>query len=281
MLRDLERVDYRVRETEIEAEVVELRLIAEHTPRYNRRSRPPRSQTWVKLTTERFPAAVDGSLDSRRRGAVSRPVPIPQVRGSRHPRDLDAVPIRRCTTIGTTRLRGVLLRQLGPALCPCDGSVDDEVYDAVVDQVRDGLTGDPGPMLGALRERMSRDSLELSDSKTPRRCGIATSRSPDHSSAAGPGNPSAAAGTLWAEDACGDGVAIRHGRLVGSWNARSQPPLVAAEDPLAEPAQTPESREGGRGGPLNLALARSGGCRPSCRAPERSHFRSGRSPRSH
>ena len=40
---------------ELEAEVVELRHIAKHTPSYNRRSRPPRSQTWVKLTTERFP----------------------------------------------------------------------------------------------------------------------------------------------------------------------------------------------------------------------------------
>jgi DNA polymerase-3 subunit epsilon len=51
----------------------------------------------------------------------------------------------------------------------------------------------------------------------------------------------AAAGTLWAEDTSGDGVAIRHGRLVGSWNAQSQPPLVAAEDPAADPLQTPES----------------------------------------
>jgi DNA polymerase-3 subunit epsilon len=51
----------------------------------------------------------------------------------------------------------------------------------------------------------------------------------------------AAAGTVWAEDSRGDGVAVRHGRLVGSWNARSQPPLVAAEDPLPSPAQTPDS----------------------------------------
>ncbi|MCJ7780067.1 MAG: GIY-YIG nuclease family protein, partial [Acidimicrobiia bacterium] len=39
MLRDLVRVDWRVCETEIEAEVTELRLIGEHRPRYNRKSR--------------------------------------------------------------------------------------------------------------------------------------------------------------------------------------------------------------------------------------------------
>jgi hypothetical protein len=50
-----------------------------------------------------------------------------------------------------------------------------------------------------------------------------------------------AAGTLWVEDANGDGVAIRHSRLVGSWNCRSQPPLVAAEDPTTPGAQVPES----------------------------------------
>ena len=55
MLRDLERVDHQVCSTEIEAEVTELRLIGEHRPRYNRRSRPPRSQHWVKLTNERYP----------------------------------------------------------------------------------------------------------------------------------------------------------------------------------------------------------------------------------
>ena len=41
--------------TPLEAEVRELRLIAQHKPRYNRRSRFPERALWLKLTAEAFP----------------------------------------------------------------------------------------------------------------------------------------------------------------------------------------------------------------------------------
>src|SRR6478736_3163073 len=41
--------------TPLEAEVRELRLIAQHKPRYNRRSRFPERAMWLKLTAEAFP----------------------------------------------------------------------------------------------------------------------------------------------------------------------------------------------------------------------------------
>jgi hypothetical protein len=50
-----------------------------------------------------------------------------------------------------------------------------------------------------------------------------------------------AAGTLWAEDGNGDGIVVRHGRLVASWNARSSLPLVAMEDPIESIPQVPDS----------------------------------------
>ena len=52
MLRDLTDIDFRVCATEIEAEITELRLIHSNVPRYNRRSRPPKSPQYVKLTAE-------------------------------------------------------------------------------------------------------------------------------------------------------------------------------------------------------------------------------------
>ncbi len=42
-------------QTTLEAQVRELRLIAAHKPRYNRRSRNPERVIWVKLTHELFP----------------------------------------------------------------------------------------------------------------------------------------------------------------------------------------------------------------------------------
>ena len=50
-----ERVVPIVCATRLEAQVRELRLIAEHKPRYNRRSRFPERAVWLKLTEEAFP----------------------------------------------------------------------------------------------------------------------------------------------------------------------------------------------------------------------------------
>ena len=70
---------------DLEAAVRELRLIAEHKPRYNRRSRFPERALWVRLTEEPFPRL---SVVRRVRpgtGRVPRPVPRPP-RGRRRRR---------------------------------------------------------------------------------------------------------------------------------------------------------------------------------------------------
>ena len=51
--------------TPLEAEVRELRLIAEHKPRYNRRSKFPERVTWVKLTVEAWPRLSHGQASAR------------------------------------------------------------------------------------------------------------------------------------------------------------------------------------------------------------------------
>ena len=55
MVSIAERIDVVPCAHSLEAEVRELRLIAEHKPRYNRRSRFPERAIWIKLTVEPFP----------------------------------------------------------------------------------------------------------------------------------------------------------------------------------------------------------------------------------
>jgi DNA polymerase-3 subunit epsilon len=55
MIGIAERVDPIVCASDLEAQVRELRLIAEHRPRYNRRSKFPEKASWLKLTIEPFP----------------------------------------------------------------------------------------------------------------------------------------------------------------------------------------------------------------------------------
>jgi len=239
MLRDLERVDYQVCETEIEAEVTELRLIGKHRPCYNRKSRPPRSQHWVKLTNERFPRL------SMVRTVRDDGAPYLGPFRSRQAAETvvhaiwDAVPIRRCNGTGTNRTAACSFAQLGTALCPCDGSLDDE-YREVADRVTIGMTETPALLLDPLADRMARlaEAKRYEDAAAARDRHRSLGRAIEHRRS---WQALMAAGTLWIEDETGDGIVVRHGHLVASWNVGSSLPLVVMEVPIEPIPQVPES----------------------------------------
>ncbi len=240
MLRDLVRVDWRVCETEIEAEVTELRLIGEHRPRYNRKSRPPRSQHWVKLTDERFPRLSMVRVVRDDGAPYLGPFRSRQAAETVVHAIWDAAPIRRCNGTGTKRTAACSFAQLGKALCPCDGSLDDDEYCEVADRVAVGMTGTPALLLDALRDRMARlaEEKRYEDAAEVRDRHQSLGRAIEHRRS---WHTLMEAGTLWAEDGNGDGIVVRHGHLVASWNAGSSLPLVAMEDPVESIPQVPES----------------------------------------
>ena len=92
MVRLAESVTPIVCATTLEAEVRELRLIAEHKPRYNRRSTPPERAMWVKLTVEPLPPPVHRAGRRRRRRALHR-----AVRLARRPPRRRSRPSTRCS----------------------------------------------------------------------------------------------------------------------------------------------------------------------------------------
>jgi DNA polymerase-3 subunit epsilon len=240
MLRELERIDHRVCATELEAEVTELRLIGEHRPRYNRRSRPARSPHWVKLTQERFPrlsmvrsvrddsAIYLGPFRSRRGAEVV-------VHGL-----WDAVPIRRCNGRGTKRTAACSFSQLGVACCPCDGSIGEGDYAEIVERLRTGLLIEPAVVLDPLHDRMTelaRDQRfeEAADLRDRYR---AVARALQRRRAWG---ALRRAGTIWLEDGEGDGAIVGDGRLLAAWNHDGAPPLVAMIPPDGDGSGVPES----------------------------------------
>jgi DNA polymerase-3 subunit epsilon len=143
--------------TPLEAEVRELRLIAEHKPRYNRRSRFPERVHWIKLTAEPWPrlslvrkvsddgADYVGPFSSKR--TAERAV------AALH----DAFPVRQCTgrMPKQPRLTPCVLAQMGRCLSPCDGSVSLQEYDAVVRRVRTSLLSQPDEVVDLISTRMS------------------------------------------------------------------------------------------------------------------------------
>ena len=142
--------------TALEAEVRELRLIAEHKPRYNRRSKFPERVTWVKLTVEPWPrlSLVKQVLDDgadylgpfRSRDAAESAM------AALH----DSFPIRQCSDRLPRRPRGsaCALAEMGRCLAPCDGSATAADYTVTVDALRRSLDASPAEVTAALRSRM-------------------------------------------------------------------------------------------------------------------------------
>ncbi|WP_340538622.1 DEDD exonuclease domain-containing protein [Nocardioides sp. GXZ039] len=143
--------------TPLEAEVRELRLIAKHKPSYNRRSRHPEKVTFVKLTREPWPrlSLVHKVLDDdadylgpfSSRGAAERCL------AALH----DTFPVRQCTDrLGRRPSRtACVLAEMGRCLSPCDGSVDEHTYAAVVRQLRETLLQRPDEVVEAVNTRMA------------------------------------------------------------------------------------------------------------------------------
>ncbi|MCI2264033.1 DEDD exonuclease domain-containing protein [Sediminivirga luteola] len=141
----------------LEANVRELRLIAQHKPPYNRRSRTPERAVWLRLTDEDFPrlsvtasgpcppGTAIGPFGSRR-GAMEAKRALEQL-----------TPVRSCTR----RLRAGTAAEPCPAgqtgHCggPCQGITDPQAYAATLDALEALLHGSSRPVWDRATERMA------------------------------------------------------------------------------------------------------------------------------
>ncbi|MDP9093648.1 MAG: DEDD exonuclease domain-containing protein [Actinomycetota bacterium] len=147
----------------LEAQVRELRLIAAHKPRYNRRSKYPERSVWLKLTVEAFPrlsivreirsdgAAYLGPLRSQRQAETVRDVIH------------DAVPLRQCSDRLSVR-RAVraacALAGIGRCAAPCEGGMTQQAYRSLADRVVGAWVGDVRPLVEPLQRRLAELSAQ-------------------------------------------------------------------------------------------------------------------------
>lgn len=143
--------------TPLEAEVRELRLIAEHKPRYNRRSRFPEKITYLKLTREPWPrlSLVKRVLDDDADyiGPFSSKSSAESALAALH----EVFPIRQCNDrFGLRPSRSAcVLAEMARCLAPCDGSTDAQTYAAVVRQLRDTLLRRPDDVVDLVQAKMT------------------------------------------------------------------------------------------------------------------------------
>lgn len=149
-------VEHLVCRTPLEADVAELRLIAGHAPRYNRRSKFPERQVWLKLTREPYPrlsivvAVRDDGADYF--GPFGRRAAAQEVMAALH----DAFPIRQCggRLSATVKTSPCALAELGRCVAPCELSVTPAQYGDLVHRVRHSLGQDIRPVLNAAQPRL-------------------------------------------------------------------------------------------------------------------------------
>ena len=162
MVAIAERVDGITCATPLEAEVRELRLIAEHKPKYNRRSRFPEKVHFLKLTREIWPRlslvrrVLDDDADYL--GPFSSRKTAEKCLAALH----ETFPVRQCSDrLAREPSRApCVLAEMGRCLSPCDGSVDVASYAAVVRSLRDTLLSNPDDVVDVIQERMARLSRD-------------------------------------------------------------------------------------------------------------------------
>ena len=147
---------------DLEAAVRELRLIAEHKPRYNRRSRFPERALWVRLTEEPFPRL---SVVRRVRpgtGVFLGPFPDRRAADAAVAAVHEALPLRQCTTRVSPRGNGTACALAGMGRCgaPCTGAQSVEEYASVAAVFRAAVDHDPAALVAPLLARVDRLSAE-------------------------------------------------------------------------------------------------------------------------
>ncbi|MEM7141922.1 MAG: DEDD exonuclease domain-containing protein [Actinomycetota bacterium] len=158
LLRETKRIDHHVCRNGLEAAVLEVRLIHQHLPRFNRQHTRSSKYPYVKLTlNERFPRLSvaralkdDGALYLGPISSTKRAKRIIEAIET-------AAPIRRCTSMssGSMSKPTCAAAQIGVAACPCSGATPEEEYRRLVDDLVETLSRDPARLLRPLEERIA------------------------------------------------------------------------------------------------------------------------------
>jgi DNA polymerase-3 subunit epsilon len=259
MVRLAERVRPVPCPTVLEAEVRELRLIAEHRPPYNRRSRFPDRVVWLKLTSEPFPRL--STVRERRPDGATYLGPC----GSRRAAESamaalhEAVPLRQCGGRFPVHPHGSACALFGMGRCgaPCEGRETREAYAVHVEAVRAALEGDCRDLVERLERRIVRlaAAQRYEDAAAQRdRLAVLIQATARMHRLEGLARVAELVAARRAPDEGWELVVVRHGRLAGTDVVpRGQPPWPAVDALLATAERVPAGD-----GPIGTASAEEG-----------------------
>ncbi len=170
MISIAERVEAIPCATPLEAQVRELRAIAQHQPRYNRRSRRATTSWWIRMSEENAPRLVTVSIDNQQmpdnawgpfRSRADARAAVETI--------AEATGLRTCTTrlpiVSKHDSPQCLRGHLGSCPAPCTRSADLEAYAHSVKAVQTIFDGDIHAVLRSGQQRMT-GHVEVEDFET-------------------------------------------------------------------------------------------------------------------
>ncbi|MFW7415297.1 DEDD exonuclease domain-containing protein [Demequina sp. SO4-18] len=150
-------VDTVVCPTQLEANVLEVRMIDQWRPRYNRRSTRPERTAWLRFTDERYPRL---SAVKSAHGQSSWLGPMRSMADARLAASAveQAMRVRTCTTrltiVPRVGAHACILKDLGACAAPCVRG-EESGYDVAVLAARDALDRDVSPVVAAMQTEVA------------------------------------------------------------------------------------------------------------------------------
>ncbi|WP_016696680.1 DEDD exonuclease domain-containing protein [Actinoalloteichus spitiensis] len=228
------RVDHVECAHPLEARVRELRLLAAHRPRYNRRSTRPERAWWLTLTDEAYPR-----LSVIRRPGPQAFGPFPSRRAATTAVETlwQVSSVRQCTRRipagGRPGDQACPLLDLGRCAAPCVGRQDVDAYRPAADELTALFAGRDRRLLDALAERIDRLAADRRFEEAAR-VRDATARLVESLDRGQRSSALAEVAELVAARPDGAGgwhfAVVRHGRLASAGSAaRGVPPMPVVE----------------------------------------------------
>jgi excinuclease ABC subunit C len=154
LLLHIRSIDWIVVNTEVEALLLENKLIKQHTPKYNIDLKDAKSYAYISLTREPFPRVLTSRKVSRKLESFG-----PYTEGFTR-QDLQRAVVRvfKLRTCKNMHKRACLNYHIHMCTAPCAGNVTEEQYDKQVKQARSFLNGNYDQTIAQLNSQMQQAS---------------------------------------------------------------------------------------------------------------------------
>jgi excinuclease ABC subunit C len=172
MMKKVEDVEFIVTHSEVEALILENSLIKEHQPKYNILLRDDKTFPYVKLTNESFPRV--HSTRRRKNDGATYYGPYTDAGNLRKTLRIihEIFPLRQCKKslnqedIDNGKYdRPCLNYDIEKCLAPCQGWIDKDEYQKMIDEVENFLNGKTATVIDYFQEKMDQaaDKLNFED----------------------------------------------------------------------------------------------------------------------